>query len=105
MLKKILAATAMLFAVASFAAVDANKGSASEIEAIKGVGPSMTERIVEARKQGEFKSWDDFIARVKGVKEAKAAKLSAGGLTINGQPFKEAAPMADAKPAPTKMDK
>lgn len=56
MLKKILATTAMLFAAASFAAVDVNKGSAGEIDEIKGVGPAMSQRIIDARKDGEFKS-------------------------------------------------
>jgi len=96
MLKRILAATAMLFAVVSYAAVDANKGSASEMDAVKGIGPAMSERIIEARKQGEFKNWDDFMARVKGVKEGRAAKLSAEGLTINGQAYM---PAAAATPA------
>ena len=101
MLKRIAAITAMLFAVASYAAVDANKGTASEIDTIKGIGPAMSERIVEARKQGEFKNWDDFMARVKGVKDGRAAKLSAEGLTINGQAYAPMAPAAKAKaPAP-----
>jgi len=96
MLKRILAATAMLFAVVSYAAVDANKGSASEMDAVKGIGPAMSERIIEARKQGEFKNWDDFMARVKGVKDGRAAKLSAEGLTINGQAYMPAAATAPA---------
>jgi len=91
MFKKIVASWAMLAAATCFAAVDVNKATPAELDAIKGVGPSMSESILEARKQGEFKSWDDFIARVKGVKEKMAERLSAEGLTINGQPFKPAA--------------
>ena len=56
MLKKIVAITAMLFAVASWAAVDANKASDAELDSLKGVGPALSKRIVEARKQGEFKT-------------------------------------------------
>jgi len=94
MFKKILAATAMLFAVVSFAAVDVNKGTAADLDGVKGVGPSMSKRILDARKEGEFKDWPDLMQRVKGVKEKKAAKLSAEGLTVNGQAFGGAAPAA-----------
>lgn len=89
MLKKIAAGlAAMLLAVASFAAVDANKGSAAELDGLKGVGPAMSKRIVDARKQSEFKDWGDLMSRVKGVKAKTAAKLSAEGLTVNGAAFK-----------------
>ena len=87
MLKKILAVMAMLFAAASFAAVDVNKGTAADLDGIKGVGPAMSKRILDARKEGEFKDWPDFMQRVKGVKEKKAEKLSAEGLTVNGKAF------------------
>lgn len=87
MFKKILAVSAMLFAAASFAAVDVNKGSAADLDGLKGVGPAMSKRILDARQKGEFKDWGDFMERVKGVKEKKAAKLSAEGLTVNGKAF------------------
>lgn len=103
MLKKILAVMAMLFAAASFAAVDVNKGTAADLDGIKGVGPAMSKRILDARKEGEFKDWPDFMQRVKGVKEKKAEKLSAEGLTVNGKAFgghaSEAAAPKAAKPA------
>lgn len=103
MLKKLLASLAMLAAATAFAAVDANKATPADLDGLKGVGPAMSQRIVDARKQGEFKSWDDFMARVKGVKEKTAEKLSAEGLTINGKAYSAtaAAPAAaaSAKPA------
>ncbi|MGJ7520296.1 ComEA family DNA-binding protein [Variovorax sp. LT1P1] len=95
MLKKILAVSAMLFATAAFAAVDVNKGSAADLDGLKGVGPAMSKRILNERQKGEFKDWDDFMERVKGVKEKTAAKLSAEGLTVNGKTF--TAPAAAAK--------
>ena len=88
MLKKILAILMMLYAAAAFAAVDVNKANAAELDGVKGIGPSMSKRILDERRKGHFKSWDDFIDRVKGVGEASAAKLSAEGLTINGGAFK-----------------
>lgn len=95
MFKKILAVSAMLLATAAFAAVDVNKGSAADLDGLKGVGPTMSKRIMDERQKGEFKDWGDFMERVKGVKEKTAAKLSAEGLTVNGKTF--TAPAAAAK--------
>ena len=100
MLKKIAAAlAAMVFAVSAFAAVEANKGTVADFDGLKGVGPAMSKRIVDARAQGEFKDWPDLMSRVKGVKDKKAAKLSAEGLTVNGKPFagETVAATADSK--------
>ena len=84
MLKKILAIFALLYAAATFAAVDVNKGSAADLDSIKGIGPSISNKIVDERKKGDFKDWTDFTSRVKGVGGKNAAKFSAGGLTVNG---------------------
>lgn len=101
MFKKILAVSAMLFAVASFAAVDVNKGSAADLDGLKGVGPAMSKRILDARQKGEFKDWGDFMERVKGVKAKTAGKLSAEGLTVNGKAFSAPAPTARTPSAKT----
>ena len=106
MLKKILAIMAMLVAAASWAAVDVNKASDAELDAIRGVGPALSKRIVEARKKGgDFKDWPDFMSRVKGVKEKAATKLSAEGLTVNGQSFGGAAPAAAVAKADARKEK
>ena len=99
MMKKFVAIAAMLFAAASWAAVDVNKATDVELEAVRGIGPAMSKRIVEARKQGNFKDWSDFMTRVKGVQEKAAAKLSGEGLTVNGAAFGGAAPASEAAPA------
>lgn len=100
MLKKILALLAMLYAVASFAAVDVNKATAAELDAVKGIGPATSKTIVDERKKhGEFKSWEDFITRTKGVGESKASSLSKEGLTVNGEAYKKATAKADKKEA------
>ena len=101
MLKKILALVAMLYAAACFAAVDVNKATAAELDGIKGVGPAISTKILDERKKGNFKDWNDFVERVKGVGEGNAAKFSAEGLTVNGATFKGAA----AAPAAKKDDK
>ncbi|OQW89849.1 MAG: hypothetical protein BWK72_00965 [Rhodoferax ferrireducens] len=108
MLKKILAAVAMLYAAACFAAVDVNKASAAELDSIKGIGPSISTKILDERKKGAFKDWADFVERVKGIGEGNAAKFSAEGMTVNGDTFKAAAPAAkkvDTKKADTKEAK
>ena len=97
MLKKILAILAMLYAAAAMAAVDVNKANAAELDAVKGIGPGTSKMILDERKKGEFKDWADFIKRVKGVGEVRAAKLSADGLTVNGQEYKKAEAKKDEK--------
>jgi competence protein ComEA len=97
MLKKILAFAAMLYVAACFAAVDVNQGSAADLDSVKGIGPAKSGKILAERKKGNFKDWNDFISRVSGIGEKSAAKLSEAGLTVNGTPYKGAAPAAAAK--------
>ncbi len=104
MFKKILAIMTLLFAGMAVAAVDVNKATAAQLDGIKGIGPGTSSKILEARKKGEFKDWNDLVDRVKGIGEGNAAKLSAAGLTVGGASFKAsaAAPVAKAtesKPA------
>jgi competence protein ComEA len=95
MLKKILAVLVMLYAavaMAAAAAVDVNKATDAQLDAVKGIGPATSKAIVAERKKGgDFKDWNDFITRVKGVGEKKAASLSEAGLTVNGEGYKAAA--------------
>jgi competence protein ComEA len=91
MLKKILAVLAMLYAAACFAAVDVNTAKAADLDGVKGIGPVLSKNILDERKKGKFKSWEDLVERVKGLGPASAAKLSAEGLTVNGDTYKAAA--------------
>ena len=100
MLKKVLVLLAMLYAAVCFAAVDANKASAAELDAVKGIGPSISGKILDERKKGNFKNWDDLVVRVKGVGEKNAAKFSAEGLTVDGATYKGAV----AAPAAAKQE-
>ena len=103
MLKKIAALLMALFTFAAFAAVDVNKATQAELDAIKGIGPGIAGKILDERKKGSFKDWTDLVDRVKGVGEGNAAKFSAEGLTVNGSTFKGMA-AAPAKAAPAKAD-
>ena len=100
MLKKILAVLALLYAAASFAAVDVNKATAAELDSVKGIGPATSKTIVDERKKhGDFKSWEDFITRTKGIGETKASSLSKEGLTVNGAEYKKATAKEEKKEA------
>jgi competence protein ComEA len=94
MFKKIIAALAVLVAATAFAAVDANKATQAELEAIKGIGPSISGAIIAERKKGDFKDWNDLVVRVKGVGEHSAARFSEGGLTVGGKTFSGGTPTA-----------
>ena len=87
MLKKLLALVACLSATLAIAAVDVNKATEAELDGVRGIGPSTTQLILNERKKAPFKDWDDLIARVKGIGEARATKLSSEGLTVSGAAF------------------
>ena len=102
MFKKLLAFFAAMTVAVAFAAVDVNKATPAELDGIKGIGPAISGKIVDERKKGNFKDWNDFIERVKGIGEGNAAKFSAEGLTVSGAGYKGAAAApakADAKAA------
>jgi len=105
MIKKLMLAIAMLVASTSFAfaQVDVNKADAAALDAVKGVGPTMSKAILAERSKGEFKDWADFQKRVKGVGDKTAVKLSQAGLQVNGKARDGAPAKAEAK-AEAKMD-
>lgn len=91
MLKQLLALVFALYSALAFAALDVNKATQAQLTEIKGIGPATATRILDARAQGPFKSWEDLIARVKGIAPTSAGKFSDAGLTVNGQAFSPAA--------------
>lgn len=96
MLKKsLLGALVALCAASAFAGVELNKADQAALESVRGLGPSLSGKLLEERKKGPYKSWDDLIERVRGVGPASAARLSSAGLTINDSPY-----AAGGKPAP-----
>ena len=105
-LKTLVALTFSLLSAIAVAATDVNKANQAELESIKGIGPSMSARILDARKTGVFKDWTDLQSRVKGVRSGNSAKFSADGLTVNGAAFSATSGAAagtstSAKPAKT----
>ncbi len=104
MFKKLLAFFAAMTVAMAFAAVDVNKATPAELDGVKGIGPVISAKIIDERKKGNFKSWEDFIERVKGIGEGNAAKFSAEGLTVGGSGYKGVA-ASPAVPAAKKDDK
>ncbi len=97
MLKKfvLLLSASLLFAGTALAAVEVNSADQAALDGIAGVGPSTSKAIIAERTRGgNFKDWADLEQRVKGIGGRNAVKLSAAGLTVNGQSFS-----APAKPA------
>src|SRR5712675_1524789 len=107
MIKKLLGALLALFAAVAFAAVDANTATQAELEAVKGVGPALSGKIIDERKKAPFKDWQDMITRVKGVGEHNSVKFSTAGLTVNGAAFvpPPAMPSKVQSDAPTQAPK
>ena len=60
-------------------ALDVNKANLEDLQTVEGVGPVIAKRIVDERRRGgQFSSKEDLIARVKGVGDKTAGKITAG---------------------------
>lgn len=105
MLKKLLSFSVSIVAVTAFAAVDVNKASHADLDGLKGIGPSTSKQILAERKSREYKDWQDLMARVKGIGEAKARRLSDEGMTVNGHSYKDMSPVAVSTPRSADSDK
>lgn len=102
MIRKLLAVLAAVFTLNAFAAVDANRASQAELEAVKGIGPGLSAKILKAREAGTFKGWADMVERVGGIGRGNAAKFSQAGLTVGGASFDAASLPAVAPKASRK---
>ena len=76
-----------VFALNAFAAMDANQATRADLETVKGIGPGLSGKIIDARKTAQFKDWGDLVERVGGIGVGNAAKLSQAGLTVGGSTF------------------
>ncbi len=80
------AAMALMLCHAAFA-LDINQANEAELDSVKGMGPSLSAKVLTARSQGPFKDWADLMQRVSGIRQNKARQFSDQGLTVNGQLF------------------
>ena len=69
-------------------ALDINQANEADLDSLKGMGPSLSAKVLKARTEAPFKSWTDFMQRVSGVGRSKAQQFSDQGLTVNGQTLK-----------------
>jgi competence protein ComEA len=99
-LRTLIAALLTTLSLAAAAAIDVNKASEAELQALPGIGPALSTRIVAERQKSPFKSWGDMIERVRGVGPSSALKLSGAGLTVGSATYSPAA-AAPATPSQT----
>ena len=102
-MKKLLFIFVSLFVLCgSSFAVDLNKATQAELEALKGIGEVKAKAIVDYRtKNGPFKSADD-LDKVKGLGKGIIAKII-GDVTIDGRPL--GMPTASDQPVEKKAKK
>ena len=87
MIKRLLALL-LAFWLSGGWAVEANTANRAQLEQLRHVGPPLADAILVARDtNGAFKDWLDLMARVRGIRDAKAGKLSEAGLTVGGAPY------------------
>ena len=72
--------------LANAAPVNVNSASQTELESIRGLGPSKAKAIIaEREKGGAFYDSYDLQSRVRGIGERSVSKLMENGLKIEGQ--------------------
>lgn len=103
MIRNFIALLMAVFAFNAFAAADANQATQAELETVKGIGPGLSSKILQARQSGTFKNWDDLVDRVGGIGAGNAARFSQAGLTVGGAAY-DGKPV-EAKPAKVKASK
>lgn len=97
MKKFIFATLTALAATCSFAVVNINTASQSELETLSGIGPAKARAIVEYRQQhGQFKSVEE-IKKVKGIGDGIFAKLKAEA-AVSSAPAQKVAPLPKVAP-------
>ena len=80
-----VALAALLAATAG--ATEVNSASQAELERVRGIGPALSQRLLDERARAPFSDWVDLQKRAGGVKAAAAQRLSAAGLTVNGSAY------------------
>lgn len=100
MLKKVVAGLLVFTSVSLFgmSLSELNAASKAELMEIHGIGEAKANAILKERKNGKFKSFEDFT-RVKGVGQALAKKVQND---VKSAPKKKA---TGTKPTAKKQDK
>jgi competence protein ComEA len=64
-------------------ALDLNTATEADLDSLKGLGPAITQRIMQARTQAPFQDWADVHQRVKGIGPKLTASLVEQGVTVD----------------------
>ena len=83
-------AIALCLLAGSASALDIQQATEAELDSLRGLGPSLTAKVLAARAEKPFDSWSDLMRRVNGIREASAQRLSDQGLTVQGLAYKSA---------------
>lgn len=67
--------------------LDANTATQAQLEQLRGIGVSMSEKLLAERARQPFESWADLLSRVPGIGPRGAARLSDQGLRVGGQTY------------------
>jgi competence protein ComEA len=81
------------------AGVEVNTASQADLESLKGIGPSLSGKLLDERQRAPFTDWADLLRRVRGIGRSSAARLSSAGLTVNGAPYEPAVAGSASEPA------
>lgn len=86
-LRRYGAALTLCLAAGLGTATEINQANEAELDSVRGFGPPTTARILQERAKAPFADWADLMRRIKGIKQARARRLSNEGLTVNGQAY------------------
>ena len=78
---------ALVCAQLSVFALEINQANEAELDSIKGMGPAMTRKVLNARAEKPFINWKDLMSRVTGMGKNKAQQFSDQGVLVNGLTF------------------
>ena len=80
-------------------ALDVNTATRDELQTIRGVGPALSARIVEARRAGRFTDLEDLKTRVRGIGDANLRRMREAGLRVGPTGRADAVPTYTGQPA------
>lgn len=81
-LRAIVAVALGLACAGASLALDANTATGDELQTLRGVGPALSARIVEARRAQPFTDLEDLKTRVRGIGDANLRRMREAGLRV-----------------------